>query len=96
MIMPERNIDRKAKELFIKTLAELKKEDDILMFLENLYSSSEVKDHSRRLLAAKMLIEGSTYEDIALVMGMGTGTINKIHFKTKGSPLLNKLFKERQ
>ena len=90
--MPRRGIDQEAKKLFIETLAQIVEEEKIEQFLSDLFSSSEVKDHSRRLLAAKFLTEGKTYEEINLVMGMSPGTINKIHFKTKGSRLINELF----
>lgn len=93
--MPEKNIDKKAKKLLAEILAKLNSEEDVLMFLDNLFSSSEIKDHSRRLLAAKFLIQGETYEEITEIMGMGMGTINKVRFKTKGSPLLRKLFKKK-
>lgn len=90
--MPKKKIDQTAKKLFVRTLASLKKEYVVEDFLSDLFSSAEVKDFSRRLLAAKMLKEGKTYIDITADMGMSAGTINKIHFKTKGSPLIHRLF----
>ncbi|HOX40845.1 MAG TPA: Trp family transcriptional regulator [bacterium] len=89
--MPKRGIDREAKALLIETMARLDGQDKIIEFLNDLFSA-EVKDLSRRLLAAKMLKEGKTYEEIGLLMGMSAGTVNKIHFKTKGSPLINSFF----
>jgi len=91
--MVKKNIDQKAKKLLIGYLKKLKK-GDIPDFLESLLSSAEIKDISRRLLAAKMLASGITYEEIESEMGMSSGTTNKIRFKTKGSPALRKLFKE--
>ena len=76
--MPKKNIDREAKKLLIEVLSRLKKTDELVLFLENLLSSSEVKDISRRLLAAKYLQTGKTYEEVEKILGMGSGTINKI------------------
>lgn len=92
--MPKKGIDSAAKKLFVDTLSDLKNKDELEMFLEDIFSSAEIKDFSRRLLAAKFLIEKRTYLDIKYDMGMGEGTINKIHFKTKGSPLFRHLFEK--
>jgi len=92
--MPKKRIDREAKKLFIDVLVGLKDKAEFEMFMEGLFSSAEIKDFSRRLLAAKFLMEKKTYLEIQQDMGMGEGTINKIHFKTKGSPLFRSLFEK--
>ncbi|TSC94681.1 MAG: hypothetical protein Athens101428_196 [Candidatus Berkelbacteria bacterium Athens1014_28] len=45
-------------------------------------------------MAVKFLFEKHTFTEIEDLMGMSSGTINKIYFKTKGSPVLNKLLKK--
>jgi TrpR-related protein YerC/YecD len=90
--MPKKNIDLKARKLFIETIAGLKNDLQVEEFLKDLFSSAEIKDFSRRILAAKMLQEGKTYQEITFDMGMSAGTINKIYFKTKGSRLMRGLF----
>jgi len=92
--MSKKGIDTEAKKLFLDVLAGLKDKAEFEMFLEDIFSSAEVKDFSRRLLAAKFLMEKKTYLEIQQDMGMGEGTINKIHFKTKGSPLFRRLFEK--
>ena len=89
--MVKKEIDLEAKKLLIKAIQKLKK-DDVLDFLESLLSSAEIKDISRRIMAAKMLAQRITYEEIEEDMGMSSGTTNKIRFKTKGSPIINQLF----
>ena len=89
--MPEKNIDYRSKDLLFKTLAQME-QNSLTDLLTSLMSSSEIKDLSRRLMAAKLLKEEDTYQEIVDRMGMSEGTINKIHFKTKGSPIINKLF----
>lgn len=92
--MPQKGIDNEAKKLLLNTLSGLQNKDEVRMFLEDILSSAEMKDFSRRLLAAKFLMEKKTYLEIQHEMGMGEGTINKIHFKTKGSPLVRRLFEK--
>ena len=92
--MPKKGIDSEAKKLFVDTLVGLKGKDEFKMFLEDIFSFAEIKDFSRRVLAAKFLMEKKTYLEIQQDMGMGEGTINKIHFKTKGSPLFRSLFEK--
>jgi len=89
--MPETGIDQKAKKEFYRALKKLKK-DDFEEFFKDLMSSAEIKDLSRRFMAAKYLNEKKTYQEIREIMGMGEGTINKIRFKTKGSRVLPHLF----
>lgn len=89
--MPKRGIDFDSKKLLIESLKKLES-DEFIDFLESLLSSTEIKNISRRTMAAKLLLELNTYEDVEELMGMSPGTINKIHFKTKGSPAFRKLF----
>ena len=89
-----KNIDYDAKDLLIKTLARLDGEENIKEFLNDLFSSAEVKDLSRRLLAAKLLYNGDTYQEISRLMGMSAGTICKFHFKTRGSKVLKDLLSD--
>ncbi len=91
--MPEKNIDQKAKILLTETLSKLKGKG-LLMFLENILSSAEIKDISRRTYCAKLLKEKKTFYEVHEILGMGSNTINKVYFKTKGSPLIGKLFKK--
>ena len=88
--MPRKNIDLEARKLLYECFAKVKPADLPDLF-ESLMSSAELKDLSRRIMAAKLLKLGYTYDDIADMMGMSEGTINKIHFKTKGSPTIRKI-----
>ena len=80
-----------SKKLFLEVIGKLKDEEFEDLF-SSLLSSSEMKDISRRLMAAKLLHKSTTYEEVQDIMGMGSNTVNKIYFKTKGSPILRKLF----
>jgi uncharacterized protein YerC len=89
--MPKKGIDQEAQKLLFDTLIKVEK-NELDELLRSLVSSAEIKDLARRLLAAKLLKEGNTFLEIGQLMGMSQGTINKVYFKTKGSPLINKLF----
>lgn len=89
--MPKIGIDQKAKKEFFQALKNVKG-DDFEAFFRDLMSSAEIKDLSRRFMAAKYLGKKKTYQEIREIMGMGEGTINKIRFKTKGSRVLPHLF----
>jgi len=91
--MPKKGIDFESKKLFYSALIKLS-DDEFIDFFESLLSSSEIKDISRRLMAAKLLQEKLIYEDVQELLGMGSNTVNKIHFKTKGSPIIRKLFQK--
>lgn len=91
--MPEKGIDIKSKMLLFETIERLSS-DDFIELLQSLMSSVEIKNLSRRIMVAKLLKTGATYEEIVDKMGMSESTVNKIHFKTKGSPIINKLYKK--
>ena len=89
--MPEKGIDLKSKKLFIDSLAKIDKSER-WDFISALLSAPEIKDVSRRLLVAKLLKDGTTYREIVEIMGVSESTIGKIHAKTHGSPIINKLY----
>lgn len=91
--MPRKEIDSESKKLLEDTLNKLKGAE-LLELLKSLLSSAEMKDISRRIMAAKLLKEDVTYSEITHLMGMSASTVNKIYFKTKGSPIINNLFKK--
>jgi uncharacterized protein YerC len=90
--MPKKGIDQEAQKLLYEILIAIEKAE-LADFLKSLMSSAEIKDLARRLLSAKLLKENYTFLEIGELMGMSPGTINKVYFKTKGSPVINKLFK---
>lgn len=91
--MPKRGIDQDSKRLFFEILTKINGEEFNDLF-GSLLSSAEIKDISRRLMAAKLLQEKLTYEDVQDILGMSSNTVNKIYFKTKGSPILRQLFRK--
>jgi TrpR-related protein YerC/YecD len=85
-------LNKEAVAELSRALAKVKKDEDILEMIQDLMSSSEIRDLARRLKAARLLYEGKTYQEIEEMLGMSPITINKIHFKTRGSRILKELF----
>ena len=86
-------LNKKAVKEFYNIISKIKKPAQAEQFFQDLMSSTEIKETARRLYCAKLLRqEGKTYQEIEDLLGMSPITINKIHFKTKGSKILPKLF----
>ena len=85
-------MNKEAYEEWFKVVIKLKTANEAEEFFRDLFSSSEIKDITRRLKCARLLYEENTFQQIEELLGMGSPTINKIHFKTKGSRILPKLF----
>lgn len=83
--------DKKALSLLYKTVLKLKKEKQVKEFFSDIFSSKEIKDIARRVLAVRRLYTNKTYRDIYFESGMSMTTINKMYFKTKGSKLLRNI-----
>ena len=91
--MQERNeLNSKAREKLSDVINRLRDRKETEFFLKDIFSSSELKDFSRRILAAELLYHGLTYEEIQFRTGITPSTTNKIHFKTKGSKILPDLW----
>ncbi|OGI25527.1 MAG: hypothetical protein A3J76_03700 [Candidatus Moranbacteria bacterium RBG_13_45_13] len=63
---------------FYTIVSLLRNRDEVKTFLKDLLTLSEVVMISRRIQAAKMLLEGATYEEIGQKLKMSTVTINQI------------------
>lgn len=94
--MSKKGIDQESKDLLINLLMKLKTEDEAEGFLNDFFSSAEVKDLARRVMAAKYLTDEKTYSEVEFLMGMSPGTVNKVHFKTRGSKIIWKICGKNQ
>ena len=70
--------DEDTKALFLAILS-LKNEDDCLNFFEDLCTMKEPADMTQRFKAARMLLEGHTYEQIVGEVKISTATISRIN-----------------
>lgn len=76
--MKKRTRDPKLDYLF-KAILTLETVDECYEFFEDLCTGSELKEMSRRILAAKMLRSNKVYADIAEETGLSTATISRVN-----------------
>lgn len=74
------NLDRmKYLDLLWTSIAVLESRDEVRNFFKDLLSESEAIMLSRRIMIAKYLLEGLTYDEIKARMKVGAGNIAKVH-----------------
>ena len=74
------NPDRmKYLDLLWTSIAAFKSRDEVKNFFKDLLSESESIMLSRRIMIAKYLLEGLTYEEIKTRLKVGDGNIAKVH-----------------
>ena len=66
-------------EYLCQGLLTLQTPDECRHFLEDLCTVSELQEMSRRLLAAKMLMDNQVYTEIASQTGLSTATISRVN-----------------
>ena len=78
--MPEINSrrERKTEDLF-RAILSLENIDECEAFFEDLCTFKELADMSQRIQAARMLLDGSTYEQIVQKAEISTATISRIN-----------------
>ncbi len=70
--------DEDTKALFAAILS-LETEEECLDFFEDLCTMKELADMTQRFKAARMLLEGHTYEQIVGEVKISTATISRIN-----------------
>ena len=78
VIMKSKIRDEKIDYLF-RGILTLDSMEDCYNFFEDLCTVSELKEMSRRMLAAKMLRENYIYSEIAAQTGLSTATISRVN-----------------
>ena len=74
------NLDRmKYLDLLWTSIAALKSRDEVKNFFKDLLSESESIMLSRRIMIAKYLLEGLTYDEVKVRLKAGDGNIAKVH-----------------
>lgn len=66
-------------EYLYRAILTLQTMEDCASFLEDLCTTSELIEMSRRLQAARMLKSGRVYTDIAAETGLSTATISRVN-----------------
>ncbi len=66
-------------EFLYRCIVSLDTAEDCRHFMEDLCTSSELMEMSRRLKAARMLCDGIVYSEIAAKTGLSTATISRVN-----------------
>ena len=66
-------------EFLYRSLVSIDNVEDCKSFMEDICTTSEILEMSRRLKAAKMLSEGVIYSEIAAQTGLSTATISRVN-----------------
>ena len=67
-------------DLLWTTIEQLKSREEIKNFFKDLLSESETVMLARRILIARELLKGKTYEEIMKNYGVGRSTLASVHF----------------
>lgn len=62
----------------VKAILSLENEEEVIRFLEDICTITEIKELSQRLKVAKMLFEGKSYEEIEKETGTSSATISRV------------------
>ena len=66
-------------DFLFQAILSLKTVDECYNFFEDLCTVKEISDMAQRLEAAKMLLDGSTYDQIVKAVEISTATISRIN-----------------
>ena len=66
-------------EFLYRSLVSIDNVEDCKSFMEDICTTSEILEMSRRLKAAKMLSDGIIYSEIAAQTGLSTATISRVN-----------------
>ena len=80
------------QELY-KTIVSLETEKDCEDFLEDLCTYKEVEQFSQRLKAAKLLLDGKTYEQVIAQTDISSATLSRVSKCIKHGKGYNKVLK---
>ena len=59
-------------------LAKINEKEDVEIFLEDLCTYKELESMAQRVKAAKMLLEGNTYEEIIKKTNISSATLSRV------------------
>ena len=87
-------------DLLFQAILRLETEEECYQFFEDICTISEIKAMAQRLLVAKMLTEGKTYQQIESSTGASTATISRtkryLYYGAGGYGLILARLQEKQ
>ena len=83
--MAEKNSRRnQTTDALFDAILSLRTREECYNFFEDLCTVKEISDMAQRLEAAKMLLDGSTYDQIVKAVEISTATISRINYGSGG------------
>ena len=83
--MAEKNSRRnETTDALFDAILSLESREECYAFFEDLCTVKEISDMAQRLQAAKLLLDGATYEQIVKAVEISTATISRIHHGSGG------------
>ena len=74
-----KKIKTEAVDHLFQAILALKSPEECYSFFEDLCTVKEISDMAQRLQAAKLLLDGATYEQIVKAVEISTATISRIN-----------------
>lgn len=90
--MSNEKLNDQVNELY-KALISLKTEEDCKIFLADLCTYKEVEQMAQRVSAAKLLINGDTYEEVIKKTKISSATLSRVSKCVKYGEGYNKILK---
>lgn len=81
-------------EEFYKVLIKIKSADDCKEFFHDLCTYKELENMAQRMIAAKLLMAGKTYEEIIKETDISSATLSRISKCVKYGKGYNKILKD--
>ena len=85
--------DTNVKE-FYNAILKLKTQEDCALFFEDLCTYKEIETMAQRLKAAKLLLEGATYEKIIAETEISSATLSRVSRYVKYGKGYKQVFKK--
>lgn len=76
------NVTEEVKNLY-KAILKLKTEEDCYDFFDDLCTPKEIEQMSERFLAANLLLQGETYENVIKKTNISSATLSRVSKCTK-------------
>ena len=92
----EQNTKQSRIESLYRFLADIKDPQDICALLEDLCTRKEVENMAERVFAAKLLMEGNTYNQVMAQADISSATLSRVSRCVQYGSGYSKLLKKEQ
>ena len=90
------NVSKEMFDELYEALLNLETKEDCKIFLEDLCTKKEVENMAQRVQAARLLLEGSTYNQVIEKTGISSATLSRVSTCVKYGEGYNKLIKVKE